>query len=234
MLGATQSYWVPKWLASECVYGHSRWQELLWRGRAVVCLFSSYWVWRRGVRLLRVSSASFLLFQGPWPSFRESAVPVLMAQFFQEHRKADYQLTNSLNCSQLAPSTNNCVWNRRISPNLDPTIKAKVRYVLRTIININAFFNSWYTALNAAVENADLVVNPIIQLLDPVDQSTDIEDLLSVLMAALPFIVRIFHVFLSYSYQILSRTPRIILILEHSHSFEHRTLKANAYSDLFQ
>ena len=45
---------------------------------------------------------------------------------------------SGLNCSQISVNTNDCAYNSALAPGLDPSIKAQVRFVLRTI------FSRWY------------------------------------------------------------------------------------------
>lgn len=40
---------------------------------------------------------------------------------------------SGFNCSQLSINTNVCAYNGQLAPDLDPSIRAQVRYVLRTI-----------------------------------------------------------------------------------------------------
>ena len=67
-------------------------------------------------------------------------------------------------------------------------IQNNIRTTL-TSIDINAFFNDWYNALNFATTNTTLSINPIVTAVDP-DKSTSIAfgDVLSALIAGLPFI----------------------------------------------
>ena len=67
-------------------------------------------------------------------------------------------------------------------------IQNNIRTAL-TSIDINAFFNDWYNALNFATTNTTLSINPIVTAVDP-DKTTSIAfgDVLSALIAGLPFI----------------------------------------------
>ncbi|KAL9598702.1 MAG: hypothetical protein Q9219_004315 [cf. Caloplaca sp. 3 TL-2023] len=95
---------------------------------------------------------------------------------------------SGFNCSQLQVNTNNCVYNPNLSPTLNADNRAQVRYILRTIFNVAAFFNDWYIALNFATQQAALTVESIVTTVAPPEglSLTD-TDILSGLVAGLPF-----------------------------------------------
>ncbi|KAM0802347.1 hypothetical protein BDR22DRAFT_819880 [Usnea florida] len=93
------------------------------------------------------------------------------------------------NCSQISVNTNVCAYSGALASDLDPSIQAQVRYVLRTIFNVNAFFNDWYNALQFATTNTSLSITPIVTAVNPVKSTTiAFGDILSALVAGLAFI----------------------------------------------
>ncbi len=103
-----------------------------------------------------------------------------------------------------------CKWNGEISSYLDPSIYAQVRYVMKSIYGVHAFFSSYFkgkppcrlnlhfmgmltptfTALQYAVTQATLMITPLTQAIDPQQQtSLGITSILFALSLGLSFLV---------------------------------------------
>ncbi|KAI4091896.1 MAG: hypothetical protein LQ344_003853 [Seirophora lacunosa] len=96
---------------------------------------------------------------------------------------------SGLNCTQLTVGASSCIYNKELSAHLVPEIRAQVRYVLRTIVNVHAFFNNWYTALQYATTNAVLAIDSIVQAIQPPKGlSVSATNALTALVAGFPFI----------------------------------------------
>lgn len=103
-----------------------------------------------------------------------------------------------------------CKWNGEISSFLDPSIYAQVRYVMKSIYGVHAFFASYFkgkpscrltldtlilltptfTALQYAATQAALMITPLTQAIDPQQQTNiGLTSLLFALSLALSFLV---------------------------------------------
>ena len=103
-------------------------------------------------------------------------------------------------------SSRNCDFTPDISDAFDKdnNLLPQIRYVAYTIFGlypasarsmskltnsgINTFFNVWYLALNFALTQASLRIDPITQAFDPVKTSTTLAHILSALTADLAFV----------------------------------------------
>jgi len=103
-----------------------------------------------------------------------------------------------------------CKWNGEMSPYLAPSIYAQVRYVMKSIYGVHAFFSSYFkgkppcrvtlgvvimltstfTALQYATTQASLMITPLTQAIDP-EQHTNLglTSLLFALSLGLSFLV---------------------------------------------
>lgn len=107
-----------------------------------------------------------------------------------------------------------CKWNGEISSSLDPKIYAQVRYVMKSIYGVHAFFSSYFkgkpsrrltldnvvmltlafTALQYAVTQATLMITPLTQAIDPKQET------------GLGFISILFALSLGLSFLVVSRS----------------------------